>query len=149
MFTNRIFYVKFVIMKGSEIMPEINRRMYELRKTMNLSQEEFGKKIGISKSGISNIENASRNVTVKHVKLVCNENWDGKYVNEEWLRTGEGSMFIEMDREDEIMAWAGSMMRQLPDDADFIERLAKVLKRLDADSMKVLLDVAERMAKDD
>ena len=27
------------------------------------------------------------------LKAICNVNWDGKYVNEEWLRTGEGEMF--------------------------------------------------------
>ena len=31
--------------------------MKEVRKRLNLSQEEFGNRIGLSKSGISNIEN--------------------------------------------------------------------------------------------
>jgi len=66
----------------------INDRFKELRKTLGLSQEEFGKKIGLSKSGISNIESGTRNVTDKHIKLVCSE----FPVNEEWLKTGEGKM---------------------------------------------------------
>ena len=41
----------------------INDRFKELRKALGLSQEEFGNKIGLSKSGISNIESGTRNVT--------------------------------------------------------------------------------------
>ena len=66
----------------------INDRFKELRKALGLSQEEFGNKIGLSKSGISNIESGTRNVTDKHIKLVCSE----FPVNEEWLKTGEGEM---------------------------------------------------------
>lgn len=51
---------------------------------MHLSQEEFGNRIGLSKSGISNIEKGTRNVTSKHVKLICTI----FNVNELWLTTG-------------------------------------------------------------
>lgn len=63
----------------------INERVKEVRKRLNLSQEEFGNRIGLSKSGISNIENGTRNVTPKHVKLI------GMVfnINESWLMNGE------------------------------------------------------------
>ena len=51
----------------------INDRFKELRKIFGLSQEELGNKIGLSKSGISNIESGKRNVTDKHIKLICSE----------------------------------------------------------------------------
>ncbi len=51
----------------------VNDRFKELRKTFGLSQEELGNKIGLSKSGISNIESGTRNVTDKHIKLICSE----------------------------------------------------------------------------
>lgn len=38
---------------------------------------------------MSNIENGSRNVTEKHIKLIVNA-FD---VREEWLRTGKGAIF--------------------------------------------------------
>lgn len=66
----------------------INDRFKELRKTFGLSQEELGSKIGLSKSGISNIESGTRNVTDKHIKLICSE----LPVNEEWLRDGVGDL---------------------------------------------------------
>ena len=67
---------------------DINERFKELRKAFGLSQEELGNKIGLSKSGISNIESGTRNVTDKHIKLICSE----FPINEDWLRTGAGEM---------------------------------------------------------
>lgn len=72
----------------------MNERLKELRKSLSLTMEQFGDKIGLSKSGISSIENGSRNVTPKHIKIICNE----FNVNEEWLRTGEGNMYKDTDR---------------------------------------------------
>lgn len=74
----------------------INERVKELRKEMKLSQEQFGFAIGLTKSGISNIENGTRNVTEKHIKLICAE----FNVKEQWLRTGEEPVF---DNEDEFL----------------------------------------------
>lgn len=69
----------------------MNERIKELRsELLNLSQEQFGERIGLSKSGISNIESGVRNVTDKHIKLICSE-FD---VREEWIRTGNGDPFV-------------------------------------------------------
>ncbi|MCX4326420.1 MAG: helix-turn-helix transcriptional regulator [Lachnospiraceae bacterium] len=65
-------------------MSTINDRFKEIRQDHGLSQEELGIKIGLSKSGISNIENGTRNVTNKHIKLLCS----AFPINEEWLRNG-------------------------------------------------------------
>ncbi|MCI9078651.1 MAG: helix-turn-helix transcriptional regulator [Lachnospiraceae bacterium] len=62
----------------------INDRFREIRNDYKLSQEEFGSRIGLSKSGISNIESGKRNVTDKHIKLLCSS----FPINEEWLRNG-------------------------------------------------------------
>lgn len=69
----------------------INERFKKLRKALGLSQEELGNKIGLSKSGISNIESGTRNVTDKHIKLICSE----FPINEDWLRTETGEMLLK------------------------------------------------------
>lgn len=66
-------------------MNTINQRVKELRLKLGLSQDDFGNAIGLSKSGISNIENGARSVRETHIKLLC-ANFD---VSESWLRTGE------------------------------------------------------------
>ena len=42
----------------------------KIRIMNDLSQEEFGKRIGLSKSGVSNIESGQRKVTKKVEKLI-------------------------------------------------------------------------------
>lgn len=70
-----------------------NTRIKELRKSLKLSQEGLGNAIGLTKSSVSNIENGIRNVTDQHIKLLCSE----LNVNEEWLRTGRGKMFVQSE----------------------------------------------------
>ena len=41
----------------------MNERITELRKTLSLSMEEFGKKLGVTRSSISNIESGRRGLT--------------------------------------------------------------------------------------
>lgn len=65
-------------------MSNVNDRIKELRLNLNMSQDAFGKAIGLSKSGISNIENGTRNVRDNHIKLLCSTFG----VSEDWLRTG-------------------------------------------------------------
>lgn len=71
----------------------MNKRVKEIRKSLGLSGEKFGEKIGVTKAAISNIEVGSRNVTDQIIKSICRE----FSVNEEWLRTGEGEMFLKQD----------------------------------------------------
>lgn len=68
-----------------------NERVKQLREALGQSQEQFGASIGISKSGISNIENGLRKVTEKHIKLICMI----YKINEDWLRNGKGKMDIK------------------------------------------------------
>ena len=73
-------------------MNEVNERLKELRLALNLSQEELGKMLGITRSGVSDIESGRRKVTEQHIIMLKIGRPD---VNETWLRTGEGEMFKE------------------------------------------------------
>lgn len=79
---------------------EINERIRELRKTLNMSQTDFAKQLGTTRDVIGNIEyDRLKRPDQKETlyKLICKE----FNVNEEWLRTGEGEMFAEVPVEDE------------------------------------------------
>lgn len=71
----------------------MNERIKELRKTLKLSQEEFGNRIGITGSGISKIESGANNVAERTIKAICKE-FNVSYM---WLTNGEGEMFIDSD----------------------------------------------------
>lgn len=74
-------------------MEQINERFREFRERLKISQKALGDALGLSNSGISNIEKGIRSVTDKHIKLLCAT----FNANEEWLRTGIGNMFVESD----------------------------------------------------
>lgn len=68
-------------------------RVREVRKTLGLTLEKFGEKIGMKKNSVSQIENGKNNVTDANVKAICRE-FNVDYI---WLTTGEGEMFVETD----------------------------------------------------
>lgn len=83
----------------------MNERLKDLRKTLNLSQDAFGERIGMSGGAISLLEKGKRNVTEQVVKSICRE-YSVDYM---WLTTGDGEMFVEsdddfMEKIDRIMA---------------------------------------------
>lgn len=70
-------------------MKEINERIAILRKTLDLSMEKFGNKIGITKSSISGFEKGTTNPSEQTLKLICNV-FNVDYF---WLTEGTGEMF--------------------------------------------------------
>ena len=68
-----------------------NERVKVLRKELGLTQTEFGKRIRLSQNHLTGIEKGHRNLTEAMSKLICTE----FHVNEAWLRTGEGEMFVQ------------------------------------------------------
>lgn len=66
----------------------MNKRIRKLRKTLDLTQQEFGERIGMKQNTISLIE-GGRNTSEQTIFAICRE----FNVNENWLRTGEGEMF--------------------------------------------------------
>ena len=69
---------------------EINERIKYLRKNvLKLSQEEFAKKLNVSRSNIGNIELGNISLTERNVINICNE----FNINEEWLRNETGNIF--------------------------------------------------------
>ena len=82
-----------------------NERVKEVRKTLGLTLEKFGDRLGIKKAAVSKIEKGENSLTDANIKAICRE-FSVDYM---WLTTGEGQMFVETDddffeRIDRIMA---------------------------------------------
>lgn len=100
----------------------MNERIKELRKTLGLTMEKFGERIGdISKSTISNIEHGNRDLTEHMFKSICRE----FNVNPEWLKDGIGEMFIAQTRNQEIVEFANRIMSD--EDESFRKRFVTAL----------------------
>ena len=75
----------------------MDRRIKEIRKANgNMSQELFGKRLGLTGATISRLESGDRQPTEAIILSMCRE-YD---VNEDWLRTGEGKMRLKESAED-------------------------------------------------
>ena len=67
----------------------MNERIKELRDALGITLEEFGSRLGVTRTAISRLERGNRGVTDQMAISICREFG----VNETWLRTGEGEMF--------------------------------------------------------
>lgn len=67
----------------------MNTRIKELRKFLNLSQEEFGARLGVTNAAISRLESGARGAT-EQILLSIKREFGASYL---WLTTGEGPMF--------------------------------------------------------
>lgn len=111
---------------------EIKDRIKTIRKKKELTQVEFGQIIGVKGNTVTNYETGLRNPTEAVVKSICRE----FNVNEHWLRTGEGEMFIELTKEEEIASFIGGILRD--EDDSFKKRLISGLAALDETGWEVL-----------
>lgn len=93
--------------KRGEVM---NERIKQLRKEINISQEEFGKRIGIGKTSVSKIETGENSPSEQTIMLMCRE----FNVNEEWLRNGKGDMFINLTHMEKAYNRFGYIMENSP-----------------------------------
>lgn len=111
-----------------------NERIKEVRKSLGLTLEKFGERIGLKKSAVSLIENGKNSVTDANVKAICRE-FGVDYI---WLTTGYGEMFVDTDddfieRIDRIMAGEDDARKNLfkfmlelsDEDIEALDRLMK------------------------
>lgn len=121
-------------------------RIVSLREELKINQEEFAKKIGVSRNFISLVETGKRNLSDRTITDICRK----FNVNESWLRTGEGKMFMQKSRTDEITAFVGDILQGEP---DFRQKFISVLARMTMDEWKILekkvLEIAEEIKKTD
>lgn len=67
----------------------MNDRIKKIRRTLDLTQQEFAARIGSVQNTITGYETGRRVPSSQVISLICREFG----VNEAWLRTGEGEMF--------------------------------------------------------
>lgn len=123
-------------------MSTINERFRSVRTCLDkkMSQEAFAEKIGLSRSELKNIEYGKTSPKDFTINQVCS-NFD---VNEIWLRTGEGEMFRELSRDEEIAAFVSEA---LADESDsFRKRFLAMLCKLDTKEWEVLEKMAIELA---
>ena len=128
-------------------MENVGDRIKALREKLGndgkkMSQTEFGKKIGLSQNAIANVENGNNGASESAILNIVRE----FHVNETWLRTGEGEMFLPATRDAEIAEFIG---KTVSGSDEFKKRLVWALCRLTEDEWEVLASIYEKMENPD
>lgn len=113
-------------------------RIKALRKALGLTQQEFADKIGSVQNTITGYETGRRTPSNQVIALIC-EKFN---VNENWLRTGKGEMFVQHSRDEEIARFFGEVLKD--EKSDFRRRLIHALSKLSVDEW----DMIERRARE-
>lgn len=110
----------------------MNARIRELRKALNLSQKNFAEKIGLKQNAISYMEKNGATVTEQNIKTICSQ----FSVNENWLRTGSGEMFLKSEKKQKEFF-------------EIFDELSPVLQEYLIKTAKELLDTQEKLFNSD
>lgn len=117
-------------------------RIRELRKSLNLTQEQFAAPLSLSSNYIYMIETGSKPISDKVVAAIC-ERYN---INEEWLRTGSGDMHPPLSRAEEIAQVVGGLL----DESDpFKLRLVSLVSSLSPEQVQNLKDIARDLLKEE
>lgn len=119
----------------------MNMRIQKLIDELGLKKIEFAKKINVSPAFVSEMCSGRKNISDRTIKDIC----DRFRVNEDWLRFGEGEIFEERTREEEITEFMGEL---IDGPNNFKKRLVSVLANLDEDGWQLLADMAEKLARE-
>ena len=115
-------------------MNNLGQRVKDIRLALNKTQEEFGAQIGIKKNSLSQIENGKNALTQQNIVAICKT----FHVSENWLRTGEGQMFIEVTRADELARLIEETMSE--ESGEIKRRIATAVLRLTPDQLRACTD---------
>lgn len=118
----------------------MNERIKYLRKQLGLTQEEFGAKVKLRPSTITNYEIGIRTPSPALISAIC----QAYGVSEHWLRTGEGEMFLPQTRNEELAVFFGTILKDT--DESYKKRLLYALSKLDESQWQVLIDLEKLMA---
>lgn len=126
-------------------MSTVNERLKSLRISLGMNQKDFGERIEVAQTYLSQIEKGDRPVTDKISKIVCLQNWNGKSVNEEWFLTGNGEMFVPETKDRQITRLLSDVLKK--ENSDFKRRLVTALSKLDDTGWKYLEDFIDSISE--
>lgn len=105
-------------------------RVREARKSLDLTLEKFGERLGVGKTAVSNIECGNRSLTDQMCKSICRE----FNISEDWLRDGTGDMFVDLSRDLQLARFFGEVQI----DEGFKKRFISALSTMTVDEWAFL-----------
>ena len=122
----------------------INERIRYLRKDqLKLSQTDFASLIGMKQTSVSSFEKNGATVTDQTIRSICLA-IDG--LNEDWLRTGNGDMFIESSGVVNALDILAKEHQLSTSEKILIEKILNLKPGLRKGIVDFIVDVAEALA---
>ena len=118
---------------------EIKDRIKQLRKAKGLTQFEFADRLKVSRNNIAGYETGRTEPSGSAISLICRT----FSVSETWLRTGEGEMFSDTAREEQIAAFMGDVLAA--ESEDFRKRFVSMLSSLSVDEWRLIEEKAKEL----
>ena len=116
-------------------------RIRTLRKTLRMTQQEFADRLKISRNNIAGYESGTRVPSDAVISLMCSV----FHVNEEWLRLGEGEMFVPLTK-NEILKRLEEDINEAPN--SFKARFIEAMGKLDEKDWKQIEKLAKKLIKE-
>ena len=123
-------------------------RIKLIRKSENLTQEEFGREIGATRGMVTTYEKGTVPPNATRI-LICNR----FNINPEWLETGEGEMFKKKTAYETLAAFFGDVLNDEPESIRVA--ILSSLAELDddgwamiAEECRIKAEIYEKMKKD-
>lgn len=117
----------------------MNERIKQIRKSLQLTQQEFADKLGVARNNIAGYETNKRCPSDAVVSLICREFG----INENWFRNGEGEMYEQITDQQKVMKYAGLLLKDTDSVvANAIKTFMVTYEQLDDTSKTVLEKIA-------
>lgn len=121
----------------------MKERIKKIRKELNLTQQQFADRIGVKRGGIANYEIGRNEPTDSVISLICRE----FNIREKWLRTGNGDMFQQRTKNEELLNFMNNVMEL--EDNNFKKKLVNALVKLNVEDWEYLEIVARKLFSED
>lgn len=117
----------------------MNSRILQVRKNLKLTQDDFAKKIGLSKNFVWMVEKGERTPSERTLKDICRE----FNVNYDWLISGEGEMF--QDDDSDAQAIIDSVMTG---SNEFAKKILIKFAKLSEEHWKLIEEIVTELEKE-
>lgn len=119
----------------------INQRIKNLRRALDLTQQGFADRIGMKRNTVASYEIDRNGPSNSVISLICKE----FNVNETWLRTGDGEMFIKRTVDDKISAFVDLALNDEPGNIRY--RFLLALASMSVEDLQAMEHYAASLAK--
>lgn len=118
-----------------------NQRIHILRKSLGLSQEQFGEKLGVSKTSISLLE-SNKTTLSRQLRLAILREFN---VNPDWLDNGNEPMFNRITTNEQLMEFITDVAKS--QDSDIRKQILLKLSKISPEQWDSIIEIFETLKK--